>query len=98
MKYLPLFHHFKAIYQFPKHIIFLVKNVANVPLNIKIIDFFLYQYIIIVEYLMIKKKKVDFIDPRKWKSSFSKYIRQKQIKKMCDWKTEMRCNSNKYSF
>ena len=29
MKYLPLFHHFKAIYQFPKHIIFLVKIVAN---------------------------------------------------------------------
>jgi hypothetical protein len=25
VKYLPLFHHFKAIYQFPKHIIFLVK-------------------------------------------------------------------------
>ena len=32
MKYLPLFHHFKAIYQFPKHIIFLVKIVANAPL------------------------------------------------------------------
>ena len=29
MKYLPLFHHFKAIYQFSKHIIFLVKIVAN---------------------------------------------------------------------
>ena len=29
MKYLPLFHHFKAIYQFPKHIIGLVKIVAN---------------------------------------------------------------------
>jgi hypothetical protein len=28
VKYLPLFHHFKAIYQFPKHIIFLVKIVA----------------------------------------------------------------------
>ena len=27
-KYLPLFHPFKAIYQFPKHIIFLVKIVA----------------------------------------------------------------------
>jgi hypothetical protein len=24
IKYLPLFHHFKAIYQFPKHITFLV--------------------------------------------------------------------------
>ena len=32
VKYLPLFHHFKAIYQFPKHIIFLVKIVANAPL------------------------------------------------------------------
>jgi hypothetical protein len=31
VKYLPLFHHFKAIYQFPKHIIFLVKIVANAP-------------------------------------------------------------------
>ena len=31
MKYLPLYHHFKAtcIYQFPKHIIVLVKIVAN---------------------------------------------------------------------
>ena len=29
VKYLPLFHHFKAIYQFPKHIIFLVKIVAK---------------------------------------------------------------------
>jgi len=27
-----LFHHFKAIYQFPKHIIFLVKIVANAAL------------------------------------------------------------------
>jgi AAA15 family ATPase/GTPase len=34
VKYLPLFHHFKAIYQFLKHIIFLVKIVANAPLNI----------------------------------------------------------------
>jgi hypothetical protein len=33
VKYLPLFHHFKAIYQFPKHTIFLVKIVANAPLN-----------------------------------------------------------------
>ena len=32
VKYLPLFHHFKAIYQFPKHIIFLVKIVANAAL------------------------------------------------------------------
>jgi hypothetical protein len=34
VKYLPLFHHFKAIYQFPKHIIFWVKIVANAPLNV----------------------------------------------------------------
>jgi hypothetical protein len=33
MKYLPLFHHFKAIYQFPKHIIVLVKIVANASLG-----------------------------------------------------------------
>ena len=33
MKYLPLFHHFKAIYQFPKHIIVLVKIVTNASLN-----------------------------------------------------------------
>jgi hypothetical protein len=33
MKYLPLFHHFKAIYQFPKHIIFLVKIVDNASLS-----------------------------------------------------------------
>jgi hypothetical protein len=33
VKYLPLFHHFKAIYQFPKHIFF-VKIVANAPLTI----------------------------------------------------------------
>jgi hypothetical protein len=33
VKYLPLFHHFKAIYRFPKHIIFLVKIVANASLN-----------------------------------------------------------------
>jgi hypothetical protein len=33
VKYLPLFHHFKAIYQFPKHIIFGVKIVANASLN-----------------------------------------------------------------
>jgi hypothetical protein len=29
VKYLPLFHHFKAIYQFPKHIIVLVKIVTE---------------------------------------------------------------------
>jgi hypothetical protein len=34
VKYLPLFHHFKAIYQFPKHIIFLVKIVANASLSL----------------------------------------------------------------
>jgi hypothetical protein len=33
VKYLPLFHHFKAIYQFPKHIIVGVKVVANAPLS-----------------------------------------------------------------
>ena len=33
MKYLPLFHHFKAIYQFPKQIIFLVKIVSNAALS-----------------------------------------------------------------
>ena len=32
VKYLPLFHHFKAIYQFPKHIIFGVKIVGNASL------------------------------------------------------------------
>jgi hypothetical protein len=32
VKYLPLFHHFKAIYQFPKHIFFLVKIVSNASL------------------------------------------------------------------
>jgi len=26
VKYLPLFHHFKAIYQFPKHIFFWSKS------------------------------------------------------------------------
>jgi hypothetical protein len=35
VKYLPLFHHFKAIYQFPKHIIFWVKIVANASLRIE---------------------------------------------------------------
>jgi hypothetical protein len=33
VKYLHLFHHFKAIYQFPKQIIVLVKIVANAPLK-----------------------------------------------------------------
>jgi hypothetical protein len=33
VKHLPLFHHFKAIYQFPKHIIVWVKIVANASLN-----------------------------------------------------------------
>jgi hypothetical protein len=33
VKYLPLFHHFEAIYQFPKHIICLVKIAANASLN-----------------------------------------------------------------
>jgi hypothetical protein len=32
VKYLPLFHHFKAIYQFPKHN-FLVQIVANASLK-----------------------------------------------------------------
>ena len=34
VKYLPLFHHFKVIYQFPKHIILLVKIVANASLSL----------------------------------------------------------------
>jgi hypothetical protein len=33
VKYLPLFHHFKAIDQFSKHLIFLVKIVANPSLS-----------------------------------------------------------------
>ena len=33
MKYLPVFQHFKAIYQFLKHIFFLVKVVDNASLN-----------------------------------------------------------------
>jgi hypothetical protein len=33
VKYLPLFQHFKAFYQFPKHMIFLVKIVANASLR-----------------------------------------------------------------
>jgi hypothetical protein len=33
VKYLPSFHHFKAIYQFPKHIFVLVKIVANASLS-----------------------------------------------------------------
>jgi hypothetical protein len=33
VKYLPLFHHITAIYQFPKHIIVLVKIVANASLK-----------------------------------------------------------------
>ena len=41
MKYLPLFLHFKAIYLFPKHIIFLVKIVAIAPL-ILLFDFLSY--------------------------------------------------------
>jgi hypothetical protein len=32
VKHLPLFHHFKAIYQFPKYKLFLVKIVANAAL------------------------------------------------------------------
>ena len=53
VKYLPLFHHFKAIYQFPKHIIFLVKIVANASLKIVyfnllylsgILNYFKYSY------------------------------------------------------
>jgi hypothetical protein len=34
VKYLPLFHHFKAICQLPKHTIFLIKMVANASLNL----------------------------------------------------------------
>jgi hypothetical protein len=36
VKCLPLFHHFKAIYLFPKHMIFLIKIVANAPLSKKL--------------------------------------------------------------
>jgi hypothetical protein len=36
VKYLPLFHYFKDIYQFPKHIIFWVKIVANAALSYNI--------------------------------------------------------------
>jgi hypothetical protein len=36
------FHHFEAIYQFPKHIICLVKIVANASLSISIIDIHVY--------------------------------------------------------
>jgi hypothetical protein len=35
VKYLPLLHHFKAIYQFPKHIIGVVKIAANAALRYK---------------------------------------------------------------
>jgi hypothetical protein len=36
VNYLPLFHHFKVIYQFPKHIMFLVKFVANAALKLEL--------------------------------------------------------------
>jgi hypothetical protein len=38
VKYLPLFYHFKAIYQFPKHILVLVKIVANASLSYCLTD------------------------------------------------------------
>ena len=38
VKYLPLFHHFKAIYQFQKNIIFLVKIEAKASLSNVVID------------------------------------------------------------
>jgi hypothetical protein len=45
VKYLPLFHHFKAIYQFPKHIFFLVKIVANVSLRKSLREIYFIQVI-----------------------------------------------------
>jgi hypothetical protein len=39
VKYLPLFHNFKAIYRFPKHIIFWIKIVANAALKRKTYTF-----------------------------------------------------------
>ena len=45
VKYLTLFHHFKAIYQFPKHIIFLVKIVTNASLNVKVKVYILLKFI-----------------------------------------------------
>ena len=41
VKYLLLFHHFKAIYQFPKPIIFWVKIVANASLRLLLERLFL---------------------------------------------------------
>jgi hypothetical protein len=35
LKHNILFHHFKAIYHFPKHIILLVKIVANTSLTLR---------------------------------------------------------------
>ena len=59
VKYLPLFHHFKAIYQFSKHINFLVNIVANAPLTDK--NFTLVQvhvnFLIAVAFLLLKKPK-----------------------------------------
>jgi hypothetical protein len=43
VKYLPLFHHFKAIYQFPKHNFFR-QNRSYAPLNITNLKLFLYQF------------------------------------------------------
>jgi hypothetical protein len=43
VKYLPLFHNFKAIYQFPKHIFVFVKIVANAPLSVP--GFFMHVYL-----------------------------------------------------
>jgi hypothetical protein len=34
VKYLPLFHHFKAIYQFPKHVFFKRSCMCSVDLNV----------------------------------------------------------------
>ena len=52
MKYLPLFHHFKAIYQFPKHIIFGVKIVFKwFSKTSEIIDEVVLTYSFIFKYL-----------------------------------------------
>jgi hypothetical protein len=60
IQYLPLFHHFKAIYQFPRHIFFLVKIVANASLS---------QGFVIVEFLKFYYTNpwLFYVDTRVWK-------------------------------
>jgi hypothetical protein len=45
VKYLPLFYHFKAIYQCPKHIIVWVKIVANASLKLETFTLKLSKYL-----------------------------------------------------